>query len=59
MPKIKEFKVHNKTIKSKKPETGVDGYIPKKLVKEYLVEHVRPTAIIMNRITSFGNYPRQ
>ena len=59
VPKVEEFEVYNKIVKAKKPETGVDGDVPKKLVKEFAVEYAKPMTIIMNKISETGTYPRQ
>ena len=59
VPIIGDYQVYNKIKQAKKPKTGVNGGIPKKLVEEFSVELFRPAAILMNRITETGIYPRQ
>ena len=59
VPVIEEYEVHRKILSAKKPNTGVEGDIPKKLVNEFSVEYSKPLAMIMNRITKSGTYPRQ
>ena len=59
VPHIEDYQVHQKIKQAKKPNSGVEGDIPKKLVNEFSIEYSKPAAIIMNKITKSGEYPRQ
>ena len=58
-PEIAEHEVYLKISKATKPNSSVNGDIPKKLVKEFGVEFSKPMQIIFNSITRTGEYPRQ
>ena len=59
VPRLEEFQVYNKIRKSKKPNSVVQGDIPKKLVQEFSVEIAKPASIIFNSILQNLQYPRQ
>ena len=58
-PKLEPYEVYARILKSKKPNSGVPGDVPVKLVKEFAVEYAEPVSRIFNQITSSAEYPQQ
>ena len=57
-PVLSDFQVFPKLSKAKKPNSYVQGDIPKPILKEFLPELASPVTKIFNKITQSLCYPR-
>ena len=56
-PYLEEYEVYNKLKSIKKPNSKVDGDIPKKLLVELMPEFTVPITVMFNKITESTQYP--
>ena len=59
VPRLEEYQVYKKICKAKKPNSTVEGDLPKKLVQEFSCELSSPVTVIFNSILKTLEYPRQ
>ena len=59
IPKLEAFEVYQKFKKAKKPNSIIEGDIPKKFIELLAPELAEPVTIIYNKISSSFQYPRQ
>ena len=58
-PVLSQLDVYRKLLKIKKPNSKVEGDIPKKLIKEFPYLWAGPATTIFNRIIQTSDWPRQ
>ena len=58
-PKISEYECYEKIMKAKKPQSGVPGDLPAKIVKEHSVELAGPLHTLLNKIVQTAEWPKQ
>ena len=59
IPILEPYEVYAKIMKAKKPNSVIQGDVPKKIVKLFAPEIALPVSIIFNKINSSFEYPRQ
>ena len=58
-PTISEYECYEKLVKANKPQSGVPGDLPAKVVKEHSVELAGPLHSLLNNIVQTATWPTQ
>ena len=59
IPRLEPFQVYHKILKAKKPNSMVQGDVPKRILQLFSPELAEPISTIYNKINTTFEYPRQ
>ena len=58
-PVITELECYEKIVAAKKPLSGVPGYLPRAIIKEFSVELAAPVQSLLNNIVQSSSWPEE
>ena len=58
-PIISQHDVYRKILKATKPNSSVQGDVPRQLIMKYPYQYALPASLIFNKIIQDGDWPRQ
>ena len=59
VPRLEEYQLFKRINKSKKPNSSVEGNLPKQIVQEFSCELTTPVTIIFKSVLAAFQHPRQ